>query len=266
MLYYSNAKINLGLRIVAKRPDGFHNIETVFCPIPIQDALEFVPSSKTSIEYSGIPVNCDLESNLIIKAFRLLQKDFQLPELSFVLHKIIPYGAGLGGGSANASYTLIALNRFFDLGLTDADLIAYANQLGSDCAFFIRNTPVYATDKGTVFEDVNLNLSQKHITLVYPNFGISTQEAYSGITPQKNGHFIPDILNRPIKEWKPLLINDFEKHLFVKYPVLSDIKNHLYRLGADYVAMSGSGSTIFAISEKLIDIEDIRFWKWQGKL
>ncbi len=266
MLYYSNAKINLGLFVTEKRADGFHNIETVFYPLPLKDGIEFIPSQKTSIDYSGIPVHCDLEDNLIIKAFRLLQQDYNLPELSFALHKNIPHGAGLGGGSANASQTLIELNRYFELGLDTHQLITYANKLGSDCAFFIKQKPVYAFERGNVFQDIELDLSHLYITLVVPDFGISTQEAYSGIRPEKSKLFIPDILKSPLETWKDVLTNDFEHHLFIKYPILQEIKQHLYNAGAEYVAMSGSGSTIFALSKKPLNTEDINFWKWQGYL
>ncbi len=266
MLYYSNSKINLGLFVTEKRSDGFHNIETVFYPIPLKDGIEFIPSQKTSIDYSGIPVTCELEDNLIIKAFRLLQKDYQLPELAFALHKNVPHGAGLGGGSANASQTLIELNRFFELGLSEQALISYANKLGSDCAFFIKNQAVYATEKGNVFHDIELDLSHLNIALIVPDFGISTPEAYDGIRPNKTDKYLPDILKRPIEEWKNSLVNDFEHRLFIKHPTLGEIKQKLYDLGADYVAMSGSGSAIFALSKSPLQLDNIEFWKWQGHL
>jgi len=267
MLYYSNAKINLGLNIIKKRKDGFHNLETVFYPIAVKDAMEFIPSDKVDLSNSGISVDCNLEDNLIIKAYRLLQSDFDLPTLKFHLHKTIPSGAGLGGGSANAVYTLMELNRFYKLDLSKSKLQDYASRLGSDCAFFIDNTSLFATGKGDVFQDVKLDLSGFHILLIHPNFAVSTIEAYSNVVPKQPSKSLLDIVNQPIDTWQTEMINDFEESVFKKYPLLSDIKTKLYREGAVYASMSGSGSSIFGIFRAQPNTDDFsEYWTWTGLL
>lgn len=267
MLYYSNAKINLGLNIVGKRDDGFHNIETVFYPLAINDALEFIESEKIGLSSSGILVDCDLDQNLIIKAYRLLKADFKLPILKFHLHKVIPFGAGLGGGSANAASTLIALNQFYKLNINQEQLIIYAQQLGADCAFFIKNHPVYAEQKGDVFEDLNLDLSNYYILLIHPGFGVSTVQAYAGVKPKPSQKSIKDLVSLPLVNWKTLLVNDFEKGIFTAYPMLDNIKEKMYQEGAIYASMSGSGSSIFGIFETKPSEDRFKeYWQWIGKL
>lgn len=267
MLYYSNAKINLGLNIIEKREDGFHNIETVFYPINVKDALEFIPSNSLSLDSSGIEIDCSLDDNLIIKAYRLLQKDFNLPSIKFYIHKLIPFGAGLGGGSANAAYTLLELNNFFKLNLSESKLLEYAKQLGSDCAFFIKNKPIYAEQKGDVFTDVSIDLSGYRILLIHPGFGISTPEAYANITSSKPPKSVKQIVSQSIETWKEELTNDFEKPIFNKYPILAEIKERLYKNGAIYAAMSGSGSSMFGIFKEQPKTDDYKkYWIWEGKL
>ena len=267
MLYYSNAKINLGLNIIEKRLDGFHNLETVFYPINIQDALEFIPSQETKMSSSGINIDCSTNENLVIKAYRLLQKDFDLPTLSFHIHKTIPFGAGLGGGSANAAYTIAELNKFYKLKLPESKLLEYSNVLGSDCSFFIKNKALFASNKGQEFVNINLDLSQYYILLIHPGFSISTAEAFRNIKPHIPENLIIDIIKKPISSWKDYLINDFEVSLFPKYPILETIKNKLYSDGALYASMSGSGSSIFGIfKEKPSNLNYLEYWNWIGKL
>ena len=267
MLYYSNAKINLGLNIVEKREDGFHNIETVFYPIAVKDALEFIPAKKMELTSSGIEIDCRTEDNLIVKAYRLLQKDFDLPILKFHIHKNIPFGAGLGGGSANAAATLLELNKFYKLNISEEKMLLYAQKLGSDCAFFIKNKTVYAEQKGDIFSDLSLDLSSYYILLVYPQFGVSTQEAYANITPQKPKENLKDVLKQDIELWKDNLFNAFETNILKKHPLLGEIKERLYSNGAVYASMSGSGSCIFGIfkEEPKSNYFD-NFWTWKGQL
>ena len=267
MLYYSNAKINLGLNIVEKREDGYHNIETVFYPINIKDALEFIPADKVGLSSSGIEIDCNLEDNLIIKAYRLLQADFDLPNLQFHIHKIIPFGAGLGGGSANAAATLLELNRFFQLNITETQLEEYASVIGSDCPFFIKNKSVFAEDRGEIFSNIDLDLSDYYILLIHPGFGVSTVDAYANICSKKTDISSKEIIKQPIESWKGNLINDFEKSVSQKYPILNDIKNKLYSEGALYASMSGSGSSIFGIFKKKPSEKEFSdYWTWIGKL
>jgi len=267
MLYYSNAKINLGLNITQKREDGFHNIETIFYPIAVRDAIEFIPSSELSLTSSGIEIDCDVEDNLIIKAYRLLQNDFDLPTLRFHIHKTIPFGAGLAGGSANAAATLQELNRFYELGISENKLLEYANVLGSDCAFFIKNNPIYAEGKGDEMTPILLDLSAYYILLIYPQFVVSTKEAYDSVFPKQSEKSIQELIKKPITQWKGELSNDFENSVFGKYPILKDIKDKLYDKGALYASMSGSGSSVFGIFTEQPSLEHFSaYWQWRGKL
>ncbi len=253
MLQFSNAKINLGLHVTEKRPDGFHNIETIFLPVAWSDIVEVIPAPQqpdVTIECTGLPIDVEPEKNLCIKAYRLLQKDFSLPPVQIFLHKIVPSGAGLGGGSSNAAFVLRALNQIFSLSLSQKELQTYAAKLGSDCAFFIYNTPMLATGRGEILQPINVNLSGHELLIVKPNVGVSTAEAYAGVKPQKPINDLQEIVNHGVLSWSDLLVNDFEPSVFEKYPQLSSIKNQLYNCGAAYAAMSGSGSSIFGIFEK----------------
>ncbi len=267
MLYYSNIKINLGLHITEKRADGFHNIESVFYPINWYDALECHPSKTTSIENSGLTIDGAPENNLILKAYRLLSQDHHIPPTSFYIQKNIPMGAGLGGGSANAAYTLKALNQLYELNLNPKQLLEYARQLGSDCAFFIHNQPILATEKGDVFSPCSLNLSKYYILLIYPNIAISTPQAYAKVKPRKESKNILNILSQPIENWKNELKNHFEDALFKDIPVLKQIKEQLYQNGAIYASMSGSGSTMYGIFKNKPCVEKFKSYQtWSGKL
>ncbi|MDR0546399.1 MAG: 4-(cytidine 5'-diphospho)-2-C-methyl-D-erythritol kinase [Dysgonamonadaceae bacterium] len=258
MICFPNAKINLGLNIVSKRPDGYHNLETVFYPIPLCDALEIVPAAndETVFTPSGIVVDGDSQNNLVMKALSLLKKDFDLPYLNIYLQKHIPFGAGLGGGSADAAFMLRLLNDFANLQLTTEQLEEYAARLGADCPFFIRNRAVFAEGTGNIFSPIHLSLSGYHLVLVKPEIAVSTQEAYSSVKPETPAESIPDILQLPVDEWKNRLINDFESSVFERYPAIAQIKEKLYELGAVYASMSGSGSSVFGIFEYPEDVED----------
>lgn len=248
MVIFPNAKINLGLSVIAKRTDGYHNLETVFVPVfELYDVLETVESNKTSLKIFGNEIDCDTENNLIIKALRLLQKDFQLPELSCFLKKNIPTGAGLGGGSADAAFMLKMINEKFSLNITQENLEKYASKLGADCAFFIRNKPSFAQGTGNIFSDVNISLRGKYLVLAKPNIHISTAEAYSKIIPQKWEIPVENVLKFSIENWKNYLFNDFEKSVFTAHPQLAIIKQQMYDFGAVFAAMSGSGATVFGI-------------------
>ena len=247
MICFPNAKINLGLHITAKRKDGYHDIETCMVPVPLYDALEVVVDKKTVFDVSGLAIPGDEKENLILKALKLLRKDFNdLPPVNIHLLKKIPMGAGLGGGSADAAFALTLMNRLFDLHLENWFLEDYAAQLGSDCAFFIENTPKIATGRGEVLEPIEVNLKGDHLILVKPPIHIGTKEAYAGVKPQIPKSNLREIL-KDKSLWKKQLVNDFEESIFPSYPELADIKNQLYDMGAYYAAMSGSGSTVFGL-------------------
>lgn len=269
MICFPNIKINLGLYITGKRPDGFHSLESIFYPVPFCDVLEIIPSQKFSFTTQGIAATENPEDNLCVKAYRLLQKDFDLPPVEMFLLKHIPTGAGLGGGSADASFTLKLLNEIFSLNITDGQLIDYAAQLGSDCPFFIVNKPAYVFGRGELQEQADLDLSGKFISIVHPGIHISTKEAFANISPGEANIKVFKLPFMPLASWKNLLQNDFEPYAFKKYPVLAEIKDELYNLGAGYVSMSGSGSAIYAISEKYLQLNQNwheKYVVWQGKL
>lgn len=255
-----NCKINLGLHIVEKRPDGYHNIETVFYPVTLCDELEIVAANDFTFAQNGIQLECRVSDNLCVKAYNLLQKDYHdaMGSVAMNLKKNIPFGAGLGGGSADAAFTLTMLNNMFGLNLDADTLQQYAGKLGADCAFFIKNIPVYATQKGDVFEDIDISLKGYVLLLVKPDIFISTPEAYAGVTPKKPNVNLKDALQQPIEEWRHTIVNDFEDSVFPKYPLLAELKKMMYDKGALYAAMSGSGSTMFGIfpKESSVDIKD----------
>jgi 4-diphosphocytidyl-2-C-methyl-D-erythritol kinase len=260
MLLFPNCKINLGLHILNKREDGFHNLETVFYPVGVKDALEIIPSASTAeaIEFSssGLTVEGNTNDNICIKAYHLLKKDFpQLPCIKMYLHKAIPMGAGLGGGSADGAFALQLLNTKFNLNISTPQLLNYAEQLGSDCPFFIINKPSYATGRGEILETINIDLSKYSIALINPGIHINTGWAFSQLTPALPQKSIQQIIQQPVSTWKEELKNDFEKPVFEKYAAIKDIKEELYHLGAVYACMSGSGSTVFGIFENTISLD-----------
>jgi 4-diphosphocytidyl-2-C-methyl-D-erythritol kinase len=255
MVVFPNAKINLGLNILRKRSDGFHDIASCFVPVPYTDVLEIIESKKLSFASSGLEIPGEEKDNLCLKAYHLLQKDFNLPPVQIHLHKIIPIGAGLGGGSADASFTLKCLDQMFSLFLDDFLLEEYAAKLGSDCPFFIKNQTVMAYGTGNDFEEVSVSLKGKFFVLVTPPIHVATAEAYAGITPRAQEQDLKEILEKkPIPQWKGLMQNDFEVSIFSKYPAIAEIKDTLYQAGASYASMSGSGATIYAIFEQPVDV------------
>ncbi|MDR1198755.1 MAG: 4-(cytidine 5'-diphospho)-2-C-methyl-D-erythritol kinase [Prevotellaceae bacterium] len=258
MTVFPNAKINIGLNVTEKRSDGFHNIETVFYPIRLCDVLEIVKSkNKVSAFFnSGITIDCDTNNNLCIRALQLIKKDFFLPEVDIFLHKSIPVGAGLGGGSSDAANVLTVLNKMFDLNISNKRLMQYAAELGSDCAFFIKNTPQLAGGRGEVMRDIDIDLSGYYFVLIKPDIFIATAHAYSGIKPQKPEIRISEIVSKPVEEWKYFLKNDFEATVFEQFPQIKTIKEALYLRGAIYASMSGSGSSVYGIFDRAVDTGD----------
>ena len=261
MITFPHAKINIGLQVTERRPDGYHNLDTVFYPIPIQDALEVIVAEGADydcrLHISGIEIAGDPETNLVVRAYRLLAADYTLPSVDIYLHKHIPTGAGLGGGSADASFMLRLLNEMFALGISTDKLEAYAAQLGADCPFFITGRPVYATGIGNEFHPIDLDLSGWHLVVVKPDVFVSTKEAYSMVRPAKPEVTLDQKIALPLDEWKESISNDFEEGIFALHPELNDIKAKLYALGARYAAMSGSGSALFGLFEQpLADVEE----------
>lgn len=273
MLAFTNSKINLGLYVTEKRPDGFHNLETVFFPVPLNDIVEILPlkanqTEKVRFANTGIQVDCDASKNLCIKAYQLLDSDFGLPSVEIILHKAVPMGAGLGGGSADGAFTLSLLNQMFNLNLTKEKLAAYASQLGSDCAFFIYNTPMIGTGRGEVLRPVEVRLQGYYLVLIKPNIHVATAEAYRGVKLEKPSMPLETIVAKPVKEWKSLLKNNFEENIFAVYPQIQSIKETLYNNGALYACMSGSGSSVFGIFEEEVFLKEMfpECFYWGGEL
>lgn len=271
MVTFPICKINLGLNIVQKREDGYHDIETIFFPLPFTDVLEIVSSqNKTQFFNSGIQVG-EIENNLCLKAFHLLQKDFpHLAEIKIHLHKVIPIGAGLGGGSADAAYTLLLLNEKYELHISEEKLFEYALLLGSDCPVFIYNKPCFATGRGEKMETVNLSLSSYKILLVNPGIHVNTKEIFQQIKPAPSSKNIKKIIEQPIESWKNELKNDFEEIVFLKHPEIKIIKDNLYNHQAVYASMTGTGSTVFGIfnlnEEINYPLKEGYFQKWIERL
>jgi len=262
MVIFPNTKINIGLNITERRNDGFHNLETIFYPINLSDVLEFVETKNKTI-YVGTGISIDLteSNNLVIKAYNLLKEKYKLPNLKIHLHKVIPMGAGLGGGSADASFMLLALNSYFNLNISEKELINYALKLGSDCPFFIKNKPIFAEETGNIFSEIKLDLSKYFILLVKPDIHVSTKNAFNGIKACKPKKSLKELIKLPIKDWKNIIVNDFEDGIFKLYPEIKNIKNSLYNMGAIYAQMSGSGSTVFGIFEEKPYIP-VQFYKY----
>jgi 4-diphosphocytidyl-2-C-methyl-D-erythritol kinase len=267
MVSFPPCKINLGLNVIRKRTDGYHDIETCFYPLPWTDVLEVIRSDAFQFTSSGISIPGAAEDNLCIKAYRLLKDEFSLSSVKIHLHKIIPMGAGLGGGSSDAAHTLLLLNKIFGLNLSPEVLQRYAARIGSDCAFFIQDKPMIGSGRGEVLAPSSLRLSGKFIVLVKPEVHVSTSEAYAGIEPSTPTTSITDILNLP-SQWREELVNDFEKTVFQKYPVIKEVKEKLYRQGAVYASMSGSGSSVYAIFDRPVELKnEFEFMTyWSGQL
>ncbi len=247
MITFPNAKINLGLQILRKRADGYHDISSVFLPIPLKDALEVVESTSLTFTSSGLPIPGSSDDNLCLKAYHLLKQSFELPAVNIHLHKAIPMGAGLGGGSADGAFLLVMLNKKFQLGLSDNQLEGYAAQLGSDCPFFVKNEPAIASGRGTELSRFHLDLKGHHLVLVFPGIHVGTREAYAGVKPNEHQPSIKEIFSKPIADWNGLLVNDFEKSVFPNHSTLKRIKEELYKSGAIYASMTGSGSTMYGL-------------------
>lgn len=246
-----NAKINIGLHIVAKRSDGYHNLESIFYPLPIYDSLEINRSDYDLFEQSGITLECPPDKNLVLRARNLIAEQYELPPLEIKLRKVIPFGAGLGGGSSDAAFAIKLINEICALGTDASQMHALAASLGADCAFFIKNRPVFAYEKGDLFENCKLSVSGLYFVLVKPDVFVSTAEAYKFVKPQKAGYDLRNLTIDNIDEWKNFVVNDFEKSIFALYPEIEKIKKSLYDLGAAYASMSGSGSAVFGLFRTL---------------
>ena len=246
MIIYPNAKINIGLNIINKRKDGYHNISSFFYPlIDTFDILEILPANYFSFSATGIDIPG--HDNICLKAYRILKSDFNIPDVKIHLHKMIPIGAGLGGGSSDGAFTLKALNNMFDLGLTIKELEEYALRLGSDCPFFIENTPKYVEGVGDKMISSEIDLSNYNIRLISPDLHVSTDDAYAKISINKEQSNLLQLIRRPIEEWKGVIVNDFEHNIFINHPDQRLVKKKLYEDGAIYVSMTGSGSTFYGI-------------------
>ena len=269
MVTFPLAKINLGLRILRKRADGYHDLESCLLPVGWRDILEVMESDTFSFQATGLPIPGATEKNLCVRAYQLLQQDFALPPVQMYLHKIIPMGAGLGGGSSDAASMLTTLNELFALSLDAPALEAYAAQLGSDCPFFVRNQPRMVYGTGTTLEDITLDLSGKHIVLIYPNVAVTTAEAYAGVIPQERDASLREQLETlPLTDWRDHIGNDFEGSVFQKHPLLATLKDELYQQGAFYASLSGSGSTLYGLFDEPVALPDTwqAYTVWQGTL
>jgi len=268
MICFPNAKINLGLNIVSKREDGYHDLETVFYPIGIKDALEIIPSKADCDSFfeSGMKTGALPVDNLVIKALCLMRENYEIPPLEIHLLKKIPFGAGIGGGSADATFMLKLLNDMFDLGINDEGLANLALQLGADCPFFIYNRPMFAQGVGERLEDISLTLDSYYLVLVKPDIHIPTRDAFASIAPRHPDISLRDIIKFPVSEWCGRMHNDFENSIFPKYSGVRDIKDKLYNLGALYASMSGSGSSVYGIFNEEpvgIDSEFPGYFVWK---
>ena len=254
MRIYPNAKINIGLSVTERRTDGYHNLETVFYPVGLRDVLELNreegPKRVCYFENTGIAIDCPEDKNLVVRAYKLLASAYDLPAVRINLFKTIPFGAGLGGGSSDAAYTLKALNEYFELRISEKGLENYASRLGSDCAFFIRNRPAFASGKGDVLEDMALELDEYEIVIVKPDCKVSTAEAYAGISPAKAVFNLRELNLLPLTAWRKQVKNVFETTVFAKYPAIRKVKEELYNRGALYASMTGSGAGVFGIFPK----------------
>jgi 4-diphosphocytidyl-2-C-methyl-D-erythritol kinase len=255
MVSFPFCKINLGLQIIEKRTDGYHNLITCFYPIPWTDVFEIIPSREFSFRTSGISITGSEEDNLCVKAYSLLGSEFNLPPVQMHLHKIIPIGAGLGGGSSDGAFALRLLNEVFQLGLKRDVLANYASRLGSDCSFFIGDEPKLGLGRGEELSDISVSLKGKYIVMVKPPSHVSTAVAYAGVVPTGPTYDLKKVLEEiPISDWKNILHNDFEKSVFKQFPEIGEIKQKMYSLGAEYSSMSGSGSTVFGLFSHLPDL------------
>ena len=264
MITFPIAKINLGLNVVEKRADGYHNLQTVFFPVPLLDALdvqemgaEFPSQYDCDLKVSNIHIDGDEQRNLVVRAYNLLKQDFpDMPRVHAHLYKGIPTQAGMGGGSSDCGFMITLLNKMFNLGLSDEQMIQYAARLGADCAFFILNKPCYAEGIGEKLQPIQLSLSGWYLSLVRPYIPVSTREAFALIKPHYPEFNCKEVVQLPVEEWRGKLTNDFEDSVFAVHPELGAVKDRLYQLGATYAAMSGSGSTLFALSKQPLNLDE----------
>ena len=252
MLFFPNAKINLGLNVVAKREDGYHDIETVFVPVPdLYDVLEVVFSERTGFTLYGAALDCSDDDNLCMKACRRMQEKYGLPPVWINLFKKIPTGAGLGGGSSDAAFTIKALNTLFNIGLSEEQMAQEASALGSDCPFFIYNRPMSASGRGEILKDIDIPALDNLEIKIWPQkVFVSTAQAYAGITPGRPEISLKDAVSKPVSQWKEMIFNDFEKSVFERFPNLGKVKEELYGEGALYASMTGSGSALYSLSQR----------------
>ncbi len=251
MVTFPNAKINLGLSVLMKRSDGYHQIETVFYPIALTDVLEIVPSSvrEAVLGCRGLPIEGKLEQNSCLVAYQTMTAHFKMPPVSMFLYKKIPTGAGLGGGSSDAAFTIRMLNELFNLKATRDQLRGIAEAIGSDCPFFIENRPMLGTGRGGCLKPIDLDLSGYHIMIIKPAISVSTAEAYAGVVPRNRQESLKDVIRLPLREWQENMINDFEESIFRKYPGIASIKSTLLDQGAVYASLTGSGSAVYGLFE-----------------
>ena len=257
MVIFPNAKINIGLNIIERRADGYHNLETIFYPVKINDVLEIIESDELSFESSGLDIPGKMEDNLCVKAWHLLRRHHKIPPVKIHLHKNIPIGAGLGGGSADAAFFIKLMNQNFSLNLSIEEMQDYARILGADCAFFIESKPVFAFDKGDEFEAIKLDLSAYKIVLVMPEEHVSTSEAYRGVKPAQTKTSLIELVNTPIASWKKYIKNDFEESVFKNHIAIRGVKAALYEAGALFASMSGSGASVFGIFNELPNLSHL---------
>lgn len=268
MIVFPNAKINLGLNIISKRDDGFHNLRSLFYPVNLYDVLEILPSDEeTSIIITGDDPDVDQRNNIVYKAWKIIHEKFKIGQVNIFLHKIIPHSAGLGGGSSNATFTLIALNKMFNLNLSNKQLFDLSMILGSDCGFFVYNKPAIVEGRGEIITPVKLDLKNYFIILVKPNVNIATAEAFKKINIEKNNFDLINLQNLPVQKWKGNIENDFEDTFLKKYPELNYIKDILYQKGAIYCSLTGSGSSFYGIFNKFPEKNLFpEYFTWIGKL
>ncbi len=268
MIVFPNGKINLGLSVLNKRTDGFHNIESVVYPVPIYDALEFQPSRKFTLSLYGMKIPGEIENNIVFKAWKLLRDAYQIPPIDIKLYKGIPIGSGLGGGSSDAVFLIKCLNEYFELGLSTEILFQLAEKLGSDCPFFVKNSVSLIQGRGEILKSMDLSLKGKHIVIVRPEIQISTQEAFQEIEPSKPKIELIEVVSLPIEQWQDKLVNDFERLIFRKQPTIKEIKTVLKNEGALYTSLTGSGAAIYGIFEYTIDLKNNfpDYFVWDGIL
>ncbi|MBN2164839.1 MAG: 4-(cytidine 5'-diphospho)-2-C-methyl-D-erythritol kinase [Marinilabiliaceae bacterium] len=271
MIDFPNAKINLGLNVIEKRTDGYHNIESIFLPIELNDILEVIFGKDINNPYtwinSGLIIDTPPENNICIKALKLIkQKGFNIPAIEIQLYKNIPFGAGLGGGSADGAFMLKLLNNSFNLGISNNELKQMAIKLGADCSFFLDNKPAFVTGIGNIINPIEIKLDNYFIGLVIPNIHISTPMAYQNIKPKQPQTNLLEAIKYPIKEWKNTIFNDFELSVFNNFPEIKTIKDDLYRQGAIYASMSGSGSSVYGIFDSEPQLNYPNLFTWSGKV